>query len=128
MTFIDRRHGASYFEQRFRNRVYEVVIRALEKACEENNLKRKDIAERSNKKESQISRWLAGPGNWTLDTISNLLFAIDAELEFEVVKFKDKVRKNEFHDLNEPSREIEKLPAAQLPKTSGTKKVELELL
>jgi len=40
-------------------------------------------------------------GNWTLDTISNLLFAIDAELDFHISPLL-KVKVNEFHDLNWP--------------------------
>ena len=99
---MDRKYQSSYFEQRFRNRIYEAVIRALEKECETQKWKRKTLAERSGKKESQISRWLSGPGNWTLDTVSNLLFAIDAELDFRVTRFKDKKKKNEYHSLNEP--------------------------
>ena len=98
---VDRKYQASYFEQRFRNRIYEVVVRALEKECNVKKWKRKDLAERTGRKELQISRWLSGPGNWTLDTVSNLLFAIDAELDFKVTGFKDKIRKNEYHPLND---------------------------
>jgi len=97
---VDRRYEASYFEQRFRNRIYEVVIKAVEQAARENKWKRKDLAERIAKKPSQLTKWLAGPGNWTLDTISNLLFAIDAELDFHVSPFAKKSKSNEFHDLN----------------------------
>ena len=105
-----RGYQATYFEQRFRNRVYEAVIRALEKECAENKLKRKDLAVHMGKKESQVSRWLAGPGNWTLDTVSDLLFAIDAELDFVVTKFKNKKKKNEFHPLNSDMPPIPPLP------------------
>ena len=97
---MNPKYKAAYFEQRFRNRIYETVVRALEGESKENKLKRKDIAARIGKKQSQVSRWLAGPGNWTLDTISDLLFAIDAELDFKVTRFKDKKKKNEFHPLN----------------------------
>jgi hypothetical protein len=41
-------------------------------------------------KPSQLTKWLAGPGNWTLDTVSNLLFSIDAELDFSVSSFAKK--------------------------------------
>lgn len=92
---MERKYEASYFEQRFRNRIYEAVIHALETECKNKKWKRKDIAERIGKKESQISRWLSGPGNWTLDTVSGLLYALDAELDFKVTFFRDKKKKNE---------------------------------
>lgn len=94
---MDRKYQASYFEQRFRNRIYESVIRALEKECKAQKWKRKDLAKRTGRKDSQISRLLSGPSNWTLDTVSNLLFAIDAELDFKVTRFKEKIKKNECH-------------------------------
>jgi hypothetical protein len=46
--------------------------------------------------------------------VSRLLFAIDAELEFKVVRFKDKKRSNEFHVLNAPSINLIQ------PSTAGT--------
>ena len=99
---MDRAYKASYFEQRFRNKIYETVVRALEDECKTQHWKRKDLAERVGRKESQISRCLSVPSNWTLDTVSNLLFSIDSELDFRVTKFKDKAKRNEFHELNEP--------------------------
>lgn len=99
---MERAYEASYFEQRFRNRIYEVVIKAVEEAAVSNKWKRKDLASRSGKKASQITKWLSGPGNWTLDTVSNLLYAIDAELDFKVIKFTEKPKANEFHPYNNP--------------------------
>jgi transcriptional regulator with XRE-family HTH domain len=99
---VERAYEASYFEQRFRNRIYEVVIKAVEEAAASNKWKRKDLAARSGKKAPQITKWLSGPGNWTLDTVSNLLYAIDAELDFKVTKFSGKRKANEFHPLNNP--------------------------
>jgi hypothetical protein len=99
----ERAYEASYFEQRFRNRIYEAVIKAVEEAAAANKWKRKDLATRSGKKASQITKWFSGPGNWTLDTVSNLLYSIDAELDFKVTKFSEKQKANEFHPLNDPT-------------------------
>ena len=67
-------------------------------------------------KPSQLTKWLAGPGNWTLDTVSNLLFSIDAELHFSVSSFAKKAKSNEFHDLNWPPP----FPAQPTPKPVET--------
>jgi hypothetical protein len=115
-SVVDRKYEAAYFEQRFRNRIYEAVIKAVEQAAQENNWKRKDLAVSIGKKPSQLTKWLAGPGNWTLDTVSNLLFAINAELDFTVSFFAQKVKSNELHDLNWPSP----LPPKTTPKSVDT--------
>jgi hypothetical protein len=111
---VERAYEASYFEQRFRNRIYEAVIKAVEEYASANKWKRKDLAARSGKKASQITKWLSGPSNWTLDTVSNLLYAIDAELDFVVTPFARKNKSNEFHPLNGTP-----LPPPQIPPVSS---------
>lgn len=91
-----------YFRQRQRNRLYEDVIKAVEKAAVTNGTRRKDIADCLDVSQSQVSRWLSGPANWGVDTISDLLFAVGAELDFLVAWFDDRQKRNEFHPLGEP--------------------------
>ena len=53
--------------------------------------------------------------------MSNLLYAIDAELDFKVTKFKDKKKKNEFHPLNiEPLSNVAQSIKAKSSVTSAT--------
>ncbi len=92
------------FEQRNRNLVYEAVVRALEQS----GLAKKDIASNIAKDPAQITRWLKGPSNWTLDTVSNLLLAVDAEITPHVTFFKDKMaqKSNHFHPVSLAPRAV----------------------
>lgn len=90
-----------FFRQRQQNRLYDTVIHTIEEAAEREHLRRLDIAERLGIPPSQVTRLLSGPANWTSDTISDLLFAVGAELDFEAVYFRDRVRGNRFHPAGE---------------------------
>lgn len=66
----------AYFQERFRNRLYELVIEEFEKQQRENGLTQRELAQRINKSVSRVNKWLRTPGNWTLDTVSDLLIGI----------------------------------------------------
>ena len=99
-------YGMAVFAGRNRERAYEAVIRALEKAAAETGITRKQIADEMGRKPPQVSAMLSGPSNWTLDTVSDLLRAVGATMDYQVVFDVDRVKANEFH------------PAAQPPKPS----------
>ena len=79
------RHSLSYHQQRQRNRVFEEVVALFAQKAESEGLTKKELAARLGKNPSQITRWFAGPGNWTLDTMSDLLLAMGAEMHFIAV-------------------------------------------
>lgn len=78
----------AYFRERQRNRLYDFIVsRFLEKERSE-GLTKADIARRLNRRPEQITRWLTTPGNWTIDTISDLMLAIcKGEMLFEESRF-----------------------------------------
>ena len=61
-----------YFRGRNRWRIYEFVLAEFRKS----GLSQADLARRLRKRPEVISRLLGAPGNWGLDTMSDLLFAI----------------------------------------------------
>lgn len=93
--------GKHYFEQRQRNRLYETVIQAVEDAARLDGVRRKDIAEAVGSSPSQISRWLSGPSNWTIDNVTDVLWAIGGELDYNFFRFVDRVQENRSHPIND---------------------------
>lgn len=61
-----------YFRARNRWRVYEVVLNEFRNS----GITKAGLARRLGKRPEVISRLLGAPGNWGLDTVSDLLFAI----------------------------------------------------
>jgi transcriptional regulator with XRE-family HTH domain len=90
----------AYYQQRYRNRVFAKLVTWITEQAQKQQLTKKDIAERIRKDPGLISRLLGGPSNLTLDTISDLLLAFDAEAEPpEIMLFKDKPTPNFVHPL-----------------------------
>ena len=66
----------SYFRERFRDRLYDLVMEEFLKQGVESGLTRAAVARRIGRRPEQITRWFGAPGNWTLETVSDLLLAI----------------------------------------------------
>ena len=66
----------SYFRERFRDRLYDLVMEEFLKQDAETGLTRAEVARRIDRRPEQITRWFGAPGNWTLETVSDLLLAI----------------------------------------------------
>ena len=72
-------HSLAYLCERVRNNYYDYVIRKFLEAEAERGFTKADLARKLNKGADRISKVLGAPGNWTLDTITELLAAISAE-------------------------------------------------
>lgn len=70
---------------RNKNKAHSLLLEMFE----ESSLSKADLAKMLDKKPEQITRWLAGPGNLKLDTLSDLIFAMKGE--FFVVQCKDEL-------------------------------------
>jgi hypothetical protein len=66
----------SFFQERFRSRLYDLVVSEFLKQEQASGLTRAEVARRIGRKPEQITRWLGAPGNWTVETVSDLLLAI----------------------------------------------------
>jgi hypothetical protein len=62
----------AYFRARNKRRAYDLVIKEFKKS----GLSQADLSRRLGKGTDRVCKLLGGPGNWTLDTVSDLLFAI----------------------------------------------------
>lgn len=88
-----------YFRQRLRNRLHQFILREFI-ARQREGLTQADVARILGRRPEQIHRWLGSPGNWTSDTVSDLLLAISkAELQPSAHKIAERpVRNHRFPD------------------------------
>jgi hypothetical protein len=66
----------AYFRARLQDRIYDLIVREFLRKENAGVMTRGDLAERIDKDPAQITRYLASPGNWTLDTTSDLLLGV----------------------------------------------------
>ena len=70
---------------RNKNKAHSLLLELFK----ESGLSKAEIAKMLDKKPEQITRWLGGPGNLTLDTLSDFIFAMKGD--FFVVDCKDEL-------------------------------------
>ena len=76
------------YRQRQKNEIFQAVVGYFAAQSQEFGLTKKEIAHRLDKDPSQITRWFSEAGNWELDTISDLLIAMGAEMRHTIVPIK----------------------------------------
>ena len=57
-----------------------LIVDRIHEILEEKNLKQKDLAALLGKKEAEISRWMRGTHNFTIDTLVSIETALDAPI------------------------------------------------
>lgn len=70
----------AYFQARLSNTLHELVLKRFMELENESGFTRADLARRIGRKPEQVTRWLGSPGNWTLETVSDLLTGMGCEI------------------------------------------------
>jgi hypothetical protein len=86
----------TYLSDRLRHRLYDLILSEFMKHQKDNpGFTQAALARRIGSRPEIVNRWLSSPGNWTLDTISNLLAGISgAELGISVNRLADYPKAN----------------------------------
>jgi hypothetical protein len=69
----------AYFRARLSNTLHRLVLREFGKLSQDGKINKSILANRIGRKPEQVTRWLGGPSNLTLDTISDLLLGMGYE-------------------------------------------------
>ena len=72
-------YALGYLNERVRNGFYDYVLRRFHEAAERDGLTKAKLARRLGLEPARVTRLLGSPGNWTLDTVSELLVGICRE-------------------------------------------------
>jgi hypothetical protein len=88
-----------YFRQRQKNRVFSQMATFFSEEAEEFGTTKRILAERLGRDPAQITRWLSEPNNITLDSISDLLLSMGAEMEYRIAKLSERHQSNTVHHV-----------------------------
>ena len=81
----------SYFRTQLRYDLHEVVLREFLRQEDKIGLTQADLARRIHRKASQVSKLLGAPGNWTINTVSDLLLGMKAQPVVAALSLEDRI-------------------------------------
>lgn len=70
----------AYFRAKVRRKVHGMLLKRFSELSEDDIALRSLLAERLDVHRSQVTRWLASPSNLTIDTLSDLMLAMNREI------------------------------------------------
>jgi transcriptional regulator with XRE-family HTH domain len=85
-----KRRDIAYYRQRQKNRVFTALTAFFAEEAERGRITKKELARKLGKDPAQITRWLSAPSNFELDTLSDILLAMGAEMDHEIIRFGDR--------------------------------------
>ncbi len=71
----------AYYRRRLQNRIHALVLEAFIQQEKNTGLSQQQLAARVSHRPEQINRWLSVAGNWTLNTVSDLLLGMLVDLD-----------------------------------------------
>ncbi len=84
----------AYFRARLSNRIHELVLAEFVKLERDGKINKAQLAKRIGRKPEQVTRWLGASGNWTIETLSDLLLGMGREPTLTVAALADMQTKN----------------------------------
>ena len=93
-----------FFRERLKGILHECVFLEFHKREAARQLSMTLLAKRIDKDLGQVSKLLGSPGNWTLDTVSDLLLGMGLGLKVEVESLTDVPRVNVASEPGPPPR------------------------
>lgn len=79
----------AYFRARLSNKIHSLVLTEFSKQESMGVISKASLARRIGKKPEQITRWLGSSGNWTVETLSDLLLGMELEPSISLKKISD---------------------------------------
>ena len=92
-----------YLRSDFATRLHQGLLSIFLDLESKREINKAELARRINKGPDQITRWLSGPGNLTLDTVSDLAAGMGCRPEIQFVKINEPVRIHSIADTREAS-------------------------
>jgi hypothetical protein len=80
-----------YFRARLQSRFHQIVLAEFLRQEDALGLTQAELARRIGRGADQVNRWLGAPGNWTLQTVSDLLLGMASEPELAISRIRDKL-------------------------------------
>jgi transcriptional regulator with XRE-family HTH domain len=83
--------------------IFGALYSAVQYRMESNGMTRADFGERTGRDKTGVSKLLRGPGNWTIQTISDVANALEVDVEFAFFDQRDQTRLFTATGMHHPS-------------------------
>lgn len=77
----------AYFRARLSNKLHQLILVEFEKLSKAGKINKAKLARRIGKEPAQVTRLLGAPGNWTIDTFSDLALGMGCEPKINLSTF-----------------------------------------
>jgi hypothetical protein len=99
-----------YLHARAQNKAHDCVLGVFVEEAEERGINKAYIARRLGKRPEVVGRCLTAPGNWTLDTLAELLGSMGYDVEIQARPFSNPVLPNRIHEMVIPAAALASTP------------------